>query len=107
METGLEGRAVLVTEAMCNHGGASVQAFAGERFDWEEKDTFVVPSWAWHEHVAEVESCLFSYNDSPMLRPFGLYREEGYIENDGHQPVTGASRAQRPEVNAGGNCSQS
>jgi hypothetical protein len=30
METGLEGRAVLVTEAMCNHGRASALAFAGE-----------------------------------------------------------------------------
>jgi gentisate 1,2-dioxygenase len=72
--------------------GKGYSVIAGERFDWEEKDTFVVPSWAWHEHVAEVESCLFSYNDSPMLRPFGLYREEGYTKNDGHQPVTGAFR---------------
>ena len=30
METGLEGRAVLVTEAMCNHGRASALAFARE-----------------------------------------------------------------------------
>ena len=68
--------------------GKGYSVIAGNRFDWEEKDTFVVPSWAWHEHYAEVESCLFSYNDSPLLQPLGLYREEAYSENDGHQPVT-------------------
>ena len=60
----------------------------GVRFDWGRKDTFVVPSWAWHEHVAEVESVLFVYNDWPVLQPLGLFREEPYAERDGHQEVT-------------------
>ena len=71
--------------------GKGYSVIAGQRFDWEEKDTFVVPSWAWHEHFAEVEVCLFSYNDSPLLHPFGLYREEAYSENDGHQVVTSSA----------------
>ena len=31
-------------------GGYSI--IAGKRFDWVEGDTFVVPSWAWHEHAS-------------------------------------------------------
>lgn len=69
--------------------GKGHSIIGGQRFDWDAKDTFVVPSWAWHEHVAESEVCFFSYNDSPLLHPFGLYREEAHSENDGHQPVTG------------------
>ncbi len=58
---------------------------AGRRFDWEEGDTFVVPAWAWHEHAAESgEAVLHSFSDRPILKAFGLEREEaldkGYQE---------------------------
>ena len=68
--------------------GQGYSVIGGQRFDWEDKDTFVVPSWAWHEHYAKEESYLFSYNDSPLLEPFGLYREEAYPENGGHQTIS-------------------
>lgn len=56
-------------------GGFSV--IAGRRFEWEEGDTFVVPAWAWHEHAAlDGEAVLFSFSDRPILRAFGLDREE-------------------------------
>ncbi len=56
-------------------GGYSV--IAGERFDWSEGDTFVVPAWAWHEHASEDgEAVLFSFSDRPVLRAFALDREE-------------------------------
>lgn len=56
-------------------GGYSV--IAGRRFDWEEGDTFVVPAWAWHEHGSDQgEAVLFSFSDRPVLRAFGLDREE-------------------------------
>jgi gentisate 1,2-dioxygenase len=56
-------------------GGYSV--VGGERFDWEEGDTFVVPAWTWHEHAAEQgEAVLFSFSDRPILQAFGLDREE-------------------------------
>jgi gentisate 1,2-dioxygenase len=29
--------------------GKGYSVIAGQRFDWGDKDTFVVPSWAWHE----------------------------------------------------------
>ena len=69
--------------------GKGYSIIDGRRFDWDEKDTFVVPSWNVHEHVCEREAVLFSYNDSPILQPLGLYREEAYEENGGHQQVQG------------------
>jgi gentisate 1,2-dioxygenase len=47
----------------------------GERFEWEEKDIFSVPSWALHRHGATEEAVLFSFNDLPAMRALGLYRE--------------------------------
>ncbi|MHB8576647.1 MAG: cupin domain-containing protein [Dehalococcoidia bacterium] len=56
-------------------GGFSV--IAGERFDWAEGDTFVVPAWAWHEHASQGgEAVLFSFSDRPVLQALGLDREE-------------------------------
>jgi hypothetical protein len=55
-------------------GGHSI--IAGQRFDWVEGDTFVVPSWAWHEHAsAGGEAVLFSFTDRPVVEAFGFYRE--------------------------------
>ena len=51
----------------------------GEKFHWQKGDTFIVPLWAWHEHVnasSTDEAILFSMHDEPILRAFGLYREE-------------------------------
>ena len=63
----------------------------GQRFDWKEGDFFVVPSWAWHEHASDEtgESILFSIQDIPLMKDMALFREEPYVENAGHQPVTG------------------
>jgi gentisate 1,2-dioxygenase len=60
-------------------GGFSI--INGERFDWEEGDTFVVPTWAWHEHAAaQGEAVLFSFSDRPILQAFGLDREVALAE---------------------------
>lgn len=62
----------------------------GQRFDWQERDIFVVPAWMYHEHANASESedaCLFSFHDLPAMRALGLYREEALGENDGHQPI--------------------
>lgn len=69
--------------------GRGRSIIAGRAFEWEGKDTFVVPSWAWHEHQADGESVLFSYTDAAALRALGLYREEALEENGGHQKVEG------------------
>ena len=46
---------------------------------WSKHDTFCVPNWSWHHHVnmrKDADALLFSMNDSPMLAPFDLNREE-------------------------------
>jgi gentisate 1,2-dioxygenase len=51
----------------------------GEKFEWRQGDTFIVPLWAWHEHAnasSSEEAILFSMHDEPILKVFGLYREE-------------------------------
>jgi gentisate 1,2-dioxygenase len=70
--------------------GRGVSVVAGQRFEWQEGDIFCVPAWAWHEHANADQSedaCLFSFNDFPVMRSLGFYREEAYQDNDGHQPV--------------------
>jgi gentisate 1,2-dioxygenase len=70
--------------------GSGYSIVAGKRFDWQERDIFCVPSWAWHEHgnVSRSEdACLFSFNDLPVIETLGLYREEAYGDNAGHQAL--------------------
>jgi gentisate 1,2-dioxygenase len=69
--------------------GSGRSIIGGKSFEWDEKDTFVVPSWNYHEHLATTEAVLFSYSDSAMLQPLGLYREEAFEENDGYQKIVG------------------
>lgn len=60
----------------------------GKRCDWQERDIFCVPSWAWHEHIndqASEDACLFCLSDLPVMRALGLYREEAFCDNNGHQ----------------------
>jgi gentisate 1,2-dioxygenase len=59
--------------------GSGTTMINGEPFHWEKGDTFIVPLWSWHEHAnrsANEEAILFSMHDLPILKAFGLYREE-------------------------------
>ena len=47
----------------------------GQRFEWEEKDIFCVPSWTQYRHGAHGEAVLFSFNDIPAMKALSLYRE--------------------------------
>lgn len=70
--------------------GSGHSIIGGKRFDWKERDIFVVPSWTWHEHVngsASDDACLFSFHDLPAMRALNLYRSEAFADNGGHQPV--------------------
>jgi len=43
-----------------------------------------------HEHAnasASDDACLFAFSDLPVMHSLGLYREEAYAENGGHQPL--------------------
>lgn len=71
--------------------GSGYSIIEGKRFDWKKNDIFVVPSWALHEHAnasSSEDAVLFSFHDLPAMRSLGLYREEAYTDNGGHQPVT-------------------
>ena len=60
--------------------GSGTTMINGKPYAWERGDSFVVPLWHWHEHAntsASEEAILFSMNDAPVLKPFGLYREQG------------------------------
>ena len=57
--------------------GASV--VDGQELEWEEKDVFCVPGWAYHEHVnasPTEPALLFSFTDQPVLRSLDLLREQ-------------------------------
>ena len=59
--------------------GQGYSTIDGTRFDWQERDIFVVPSWATHSHANASNSedaCLFQFNDLPIIEALGLYREE-------------------------------
>lgn len=70
--------------------GKGYSIINGQRFDWQERDIFCVPSWAWHEHVntdPSEDACLFCFSDLPVMEKLGLYREEALADFGGHQPV--------------------
>lgn len=70
--------------------GSGHSIINGQRFDWQERDIFVVPAWMYHEHANSSDredACLFSIHDQPAMRALGLYREEALGENGGHQPI--------------------
>ncbi|GCD99334.1 cupin domain-containing protein [Embleya hyalina] len=70
--------------------GHGVSIVAGQRFEWHEGDVFAVPAWAWHEHAnldQGEDAVLFSFDDFPVMRSLGFFREEAYVDNDGHQPT--------------------
>jgi gentisate 1,2-dioxygenase len=70
--------------------GSGYSIINGQRFDWRERDIFVVPAWMYHEHANasdKDDACLFAFHDLPAIRALGLYREEALGENGGHQPI--------------------
>ena len=61
------------------YSGSGTTVINGEKFEWQKGDTFIVPLWHWHEHAnasSSEEAILFSMHDEPILKAFGLYREE-------------------------------
>ena len=62
----------------------------GQRFDWTKGDIIALPPWAVHEHAnssASDDAVLFSIQDAPVLNALGLFYEETYNENGGHQAI--------------------
>jgi gentisate 1,2-dioxygenase len=76
--------------------GAGETIVDGCRFAWGRGDIIALPSWALHEHAnrsVDDVAVLFSIQDRPVLEALGLYREEAFTENGGHQVVTSTFKA--------------
>jgi gentisate 1,2-dioxygenase len=59
--------------------GSGYTVIEDQRFDWSERDVFVIPGWHWHEHVnasTSTDAILISYTDEPLLKTLGILREE-------------------------------
>lgn len=78
--------------------GRGATIIDGVRFDWEQGDIFVIPSWVCHEHVNESKqerAILFSVQDTPVMVALGKYREQPLATESGHQMVKEVFGAQR------------
>jgi len=65
--------------------GSGTTRINGEAYHWQKGDTFIVPLWSWHEHAnasSGDEAILFSMHDEPIMRAFGLYREEASRDDE-------------------------
>ena len=56
--------------------GEGTVTIGGERFAYEPRDAFVVPSWSPLEIEAKSETVLFSFSDRPGQEAMGLWREK-------------------------------
>lgn len=71
--------------------GRGVSVIDGQAFQWSQGSVFAVPQWSLHEHgnaSTTEDAVLFSIQDTPLLQKTGLFYEEAYEENGGHQAVT-------------------
>ena len=58
-------------------GGGTLE-IDGREFKWKKNDVIAVPSWAKYRHInkGKTDSVLFSFSNAPVLKPFGLFRQE-------------------------------
>ena len=56
--------------------GSGWSEIGDQRFDWEERDIFCVPSWTKYRHGSSSEAVLFSFTDVPAMKALALFREE-------------------------------
>jgi gentisate 1,2-dioxygenase len=56
--------------------GTGSALIGGENFDFEPRDTFVVPSWFPLQIESNTEVVLFSFSDRPGQEAMGLWREK-------------------------------
>ena len=70
--------------------GTGTTVVNGTAYRWGPGDVFVVPNWAWHEHLnGDSDAYLFSITDEPVMRTLGIYREQAYAAPGPNQLITG------------------
>lgn len=61
--------------------GRGTTEIAGQSFDWEVNDIFVVPGFAWRRHLnrgdGDGDAVLYAVSDMPLLDKIGQYRAQG------------------------------
>jgi gentisate 1,2-dioxygenase len=59
--------------------GSGATEIAGERFDWERNDIFVVPNFLWRRHIntGTTDAVLYTVSDAPLMEKIGQYRAQG------------------------------
>lgn len=74
---GFRGRTYRTTDATVFSvvEGRGTAVIGGERFDFEAKDIFVVPTWAPVSLEADEDCVLFSFSDRPVQEALGILRE--------------------------------
>lgn len=80
LRPGEHTRAHRATSSTIYHviAGRGATVVDGQPLDWSQGDTFVIPPWAWHEHLNATahDAVLFAVTDRPILDALRLYREE-------------------------------
>jgi gentisate 1,2-dioxygenase len=81
LRPGVQTRAHRHTSSSVHHvvRGEGATIIEGQRYEWSERDFFVIPPWAWHAHInasAHEPAIVFQMNDVPVMQMVGLYREE-------------------------------
>jgi gentisate 1,2-dioxygenase len=72
--------------------GSGFTEVAGQRFDWNENDIFVVPNFLWRRHVNSSRSndaVLYSVSDRALMERIGQYRAQGRRAADGEVEALG------------------
>ncbi|HLH78335.1 MAG TPA: cupin domain-containing protein [Candidatus Binataceae bacterium] len=59
--------------------GSGVTEVAGQRFEWEVNDIFVVPNFLWrrHQNTGAGDAVLYAVSDRPLLEKIGQFRAQG------------------------------
>ena len=66
------------TVYVCIEGRGQTEV-AGQTFNWEENDIFVVPNFLWRRHINTGlgNAILYTMTDRPLLEKIGQYRAQG------------------------------
>ena len=64
--------------------GSGTTEIAGQSFEWEANDIFVVPGFAWRRHLnpSGGDAVLYAVSDAPLLEKIGQYRAQGRLPDD-------------------------
>lgn len=64
--------------------GSGTTEIAGQCFDWQENDLFVVPNFLWRRHINRGPrgAVIYAVSDRPLLEKIGQYRAQGRDADD-------------------------